>query len=198
MADKLSRDFYRQDTLQVAQALIGMHLVHEENGVRRAGRIVETEAYQGPEDQAAHSARGRTPRNAIMFGPPGHAYVYLIYGMWNCVNVVTREADVPHAVLIRALEPILNLDQSTHGPGLLCRALNIDRRLNGVDLLGNQLWIEDHHAAADIVSTARIGIDYAGEWALRPWRFVDRHSTFVSSLSAAQRKRLSAPKAGSE
>lgn len=193
MPDKLSRDFYLQDTLVVAQALLGMHLVHEVNGVRRIGRIVETEAYQGPEDLAAHSARGLTARNAAMFGEPGHAYVYLIYGMWNCVNVVTREAGVPHAVLIRALEPVVHLTAPTHGPGLLCRAMDIDRHLNGVDLLGNQLWIEaGKRAQLEIISSPRIGVNYAGDWAQRPWRFHDGRSPYVSSLSNGQRKRLRA------
>ncbi len=198
MPDKLNRDFYLQDTLVVAQALLGKHLVHEIDGVRRIGRIVETEAYQGPEDLAAHSARGRTARNAAMFGAPGHAYVYLIYGMWHCVNVVTREAGVPHAVLIRALEPIDNLDASTHGPGLLCRAMGIDRRLNGADLLGDQLWIEPGaRKESEIVSSPRIGVHYAGHWAQRPWRFHDGRSAYVSTLTAGQRKRLRAPQLGS-
>lgn len=199
MPDKSSRDFYRQDTLIVAQALIGMHLVHEVEGVRRTGRIVETEAYQGPEDLAAHSARGLTARNAAMFGAPGHAYVYLIYGIWHCVNVVTRETGVPHAVLIRALEPVAHLDAPTHGPGLLCRAMDIDRRLNGVDLLGEQLWIETGtHRPLEIISSPRIGVNYAGEWAQRPWRFHDGHSAYVSSLSSGQRKRLHAPELNSD
>ncbi len=108
----------------------------------RAGRIVETEAYLGPRDLAAHSARGRTPRTEVMFGPPGHAYVYFIYGFWHCLNVVTGAPGVPHAVLLRALEPLGGLDERTWGPGLLCRALHIDRRLNGADLRGNVLWLE--------------------------------------------------------
>lgn len=194
---KLPREFYAQDTLIVARALIGMHLAHHANGMTRIGRIVETEAYQGPEDQAAHSARGRTPRNAAMFGPPGHAYVYLIYGIWHCVNVVTREAEVPHAVLIRAVEPIKQLIEPTHGPGLLCRAFGIDRRLNGVDLLGDQMWIEAPITnTANIISSTRIGVAYAGDWALRPWRFYDPQSAYVSTLTKAQRQRLRAPKMG--
>ena len=128
---RLPRSFYARSTLVVARELIGMHLVRQRAGQRQVGRIVETEAYQGPQDLAAHSARGRTARNEVMFGPPGHAYVYLIYGMWNCVNVVTNLTGIPHAVLIRALEPVAGIDQSTHGPGLLCRALHIDRSLSG-------------------------------------------------------------------
>jgi DNA-3-methyladenine glycosylase len=196
MAARLSRDFYAQDTLEVARALIGMRLVHCIDGETRSGRIVETEAYQGPEDLAAHSARGLTARNAIMFGAPGHAYVYLIYGMWHCMNVVTREAGVPHAVLIRAVEPIENLNLSTHGPGLLCRAFGIDRNLNGADLLGKHLWIENDESPTrpELVCTPRIGVDYAGEWAQRLWRFHDAKSVHVSGLSKAQRRRLAGSK----
>jgi DNA-3-methyladenine glycosylase len=196
MTTKLARDFYDQDTLTVAQALIGMHLVHRIDGGTRVGRIVETEAYQGPEDLAAHSARGLTPRNAVMFGEAGHAYVYLIYGKWHCMNVVTRAAGVPHAVLIRGIEPIAELSEKTHGPGLLCRAMGIDRAQNGVDLLSNTLWIEAPAESLQprIVSAKRIGIDYAAEWAERPWRFYDADSAHVSTLSAAQRRRLLAPK----
>ena len=123
----LARDFYVRRTLTVARELIGMNLVRKYRGKRLVGRIVETEAYQGPQDLAAHSARGRTERNSVMFGPPGHAYVYLIYGMWDCVNVVTREQGVPHAVLIRAVEPATDIDAKTWGPGLLCKAMHIDR-----------------------------------------------------------------------
>jgi len=198
MPRKLIRDFYTQDTLAVAQALIGMHLVHRVDQQIRIGRIVETEAYQGPEDLAAHSARGLTPRNAVMFGEPGHAYVYLIYGMWHCMNVVTRPAGLPHAVLIRGIEPIAEMTEKSHGPGLLCRALGIDRTQNGVDLLGNILWIEasTETQRPRIVSAKRIGIDYAAEWAERPWRFFDADSAHVSTLSSAQRHRLLAPKSG--
>ncbi len=134
--------FYARRTLVVARDLLGMYLVHDDDGTRRVGRIVEVEAYQGPQDLAAHSARGRTARNEVMFGPPGHAYVYFIYGFWYCVNVVVREEGVPHAVLIRALEPVEGLTDKTWGPGLLCRAMNIDRGLNGTDLLGTKLWLE--------------------------------------------------------
>jgi DNA-3-methyladenine glycosylase len=196
MTRKPPRDFYAQDTLTVAQALIGMHLLHRVNDSTRVGRIVETEAYQGPEDLAAHSARGLTPRNAAMYGEPGHAYVYLIYGMWHCMNVVTRPAGVPHAVLIRGVEPIANLPEKTHGPGLLCRAFDISRRQNGLDLRGDDLWIEAQANArpSRIVSAKRIGVDYAAEWAELPWRFYDANSAYVSTLSGAQRRRMLAPK----
>jgi DNA-3-methyladenine glycosylase len=194
----LPRQFYARSTLVVARQLIGMHLVHEDGATRRVGRIVETEAYQGPVDLAAHSSRGRTPRNDVMFGAPGHAYVYFIYGFWNCVNVVTREEGVPHAVLLRALEPIEGLTDKTWGPGLLCRAMNIDRALNGADLLGTKLWLERPINAkrVRIARATRIGVDYAGDWAQRPWRFFDHDSPYVSTVSTAVRakalKRLAA------
>ena len=149
-----------------------MHLVHDDGGVMRRGRIVETEAYQGPRDLAAHSARGRTARTEIMYGPPGHAYVYFIYGFWNCLNVVTSPVGTPHAVLLRALEPVSGMSARSFGPGLLCRALNIDRRLNGADLLGKVLWIERAPARAApprIARATRIGVEYAGAWAARRW-----------------------------
>ncbi len=189
--EPLPREFYDRDTLIVARALLGQHLVHNYRGQRLVGRIVETEAYQGPEDQAAHSARGQTPCNAVMFGPPGHAYVYLIYGMWHCVNVVTRAINVPHAVLIRGIEPLAGIEHATHGPGLLCRALHIDRTLNGTDLLGPTLRIEAGAVPPPhlITTASRIGVDYAGEWAQRPWRFFLSDSPFVSTLSPAQRRR---------
>ena len=192
-AAKLPREFYARSTLVVARQLIGMHLVHDDAGTRRVGRIVETEAYLGPKDLAAHSARGRTPRNSIMFGPAGYAYVYFIYGFWNCVNVVTREVDVPQAVLLRALEPVENLPDKSWGPGLLCRAMNIDRALNGADLCGSRLWIErppDLRRRVRVTRATRIGVDYSGKWAQRLWRFYDRDSPFVSTVSAAARTRF--------
>ena len=187
----LPRAFYLRDTLTVARDLIGLHLVRRYRGRQLVGRIVETEAYQGPRDLAAHSARGKTERNAVMFGPPGHAYVYLIYGMWNCVNVVTREQGVPHAVLIRAVEPIDGIDDSTWGPGLLCRAMHIDRELNGTDLCGHTLCITApaERKRGKIVRAPRIGVDYAGDWAHKPWRFFEQSSPYVSTLSAAQRRK---------
>lgn len=191
-SSKLPREFFARRTLIVARELIGMHLVHMDSGVRRVGRIVETEAYLGPKDLAARSARGKTPRNAVMFGPPGHAYVYLIYGIWHCVNVVTREEGVPQAVLLRALEPVEGLDGATWGPGLLCRAMHIDRTLHGADLEGNELWIErpcEPERRLRIARATRIGVDYSGAWAQRFWRFFAADSPYVSTVSNAARTR---------
>lgn len=190
---KLPRSFYARKTLTVARELIGLHLVHQVAGLRQVGRIVETEAYQGPADLAAHSARGRTARTEVMFGPPGHAYVYLIYGFWHCLNVVTAADGVPHAVLIRALEPVEGIADTTHGPGLLCRALRIDRSLTGKDLTSQTLWIErptaNQYRKPRIVRSTRIGVDYAGDWARKPWRFFDGDSPYVSTVTAAARRR---------
>jgi DNA-3-methyladenine glycosylase len=192
-AHRLPRSFYARETLTVARELLGMHLVHVHDSHRRVGRIVETEAYKGPRDLAAHSSRGRTPRTETMFGPPGHAYVYLIYGFWNCMNVVTAADGVPHAVLLRAVEPVEGLEDKTHGPGLLCRAMHIDRGHNGADLLGDSLWIEKPPATRylkpRIARGVRVGVDYAGEWAKKPWRFFDRDSPYVSTVSEAVRRK---------
>jgi DNA-3-methyladenine glycosylase len=197
---KLPLAFYARETLLVARELLGMHLVHAGPGGTCIGRIVETEAYQGPHDLAAHSSRGRTRRTEVMFGAPGHAYVYFIYGFWHCLNVVTAAVGVPHAVLIRGLEPIAGIDRTTHGPGLLCRAMGIDRALNGASLLGDTLWIEKpaRYRPPRVARSARIGVDYAGDWALKPWRFFDRDAPYVSTVSAAQRnKQLTGAKLGS-
>jgi DNA-3-methyladenine glycosylase len=188
---KLPRDFYARSTLVVARELLGMHLVHDDAGEKRVGRIVETEAYLGPHDLAAHSSKGRTARTDVMFGPPGHAYVYFIYGFWNCLNVVTRAEGTPHAVLLRALEPISGLTDKTWGPGLLCRAMNIDRGLNRADLTADRLWIETppKRRPVRVSRSPRIGVDYAGDWAQRPWRYFDRDSAYVSTAPASQRRR---------
>ncbi len=166
-----------------------MHLLHDDGRRVRAGRIVETEAYLGPHDLAAHSSRGRTARTEVMFGPPGHAYVYFIYGVWHCLNVVTGAPGVPHAVLLRALEPLHGIAGGTWGPGLLCRAMHIDRRLNGVDLRGDVLWLErpKRSRPPPIGRGRRIGVDYAGAWAGRRWRFFDRASAYVSTAPARGR-----------
>ena len=179
---KITRDFYARDTLTVARELIGMHLVHANGVTRRVGRIVETEAYQGPEDLAAHSSRGRTPRTEVMFGPPGHAYVYFIYGFWYCLNLVTETQGVPHAVLLRALEPVKNVEGRTQGPALLCKAMGIDGRLHGHDMLSDAFHIDRpaREAPIRIVKRPRIGVDYAGHWARRLLRFYVHGNPFVS------------------
>ena len=180
---KLDRDFYVRDTVEVARELLGKHLVHRVAGVERVGRIVEVEAYLGPHDLAAHSARGLTPRTRVMFGPPGHAYVYLVYGMHWCMNVVTQPEGHASAVLLRALEPVRHLEgQRTQGPALLCRAMGIDKRLNGHDLLSEDFFVAapDPEPAVRIVRRPRIGVDYAGHWARRLLRFYVRGNPFVS------------------
>lgn len=154
---------------------------------------METEAYVGTKDKASHASKGRTGRTEIMFGPAGFAYVYLIYGFYHCLNAVTEQADYPAAVLIRALEPVegvalmkgrrgteefLNL---ASGPGKLCQALAIDLSLNGADLYGYHLYIEDREEPAPpIVTRPRVGVDYAGMWKHKPWRFLIRGSAFIS------------------
>lgn len=178
----LERAFYDRDTIEVARELLGKHLLLRRDGVERVGRIVETEAYLGPHDLAAHSARGRTARTEVMFGPPGHAYVYLIYGMHYCMNVVTQPAGQASAVLLRALEPVRNLDPHSRGPGLLCRAMGIDKRYNGHDLLSAEFHIEapQQQERIGIVRRPRIGVDYAGHWARRLLRFYIRGNPYVS------------------
>jgi DNA-3-methyladenine glycosylase len=178
----------------VARALLGQRLVRIIDGQRLSGRIVETEAYIGTDDRACHASRGRTPRTEVMFGAPGRAYVYLIYGMHHCLNVVTERREFPAAVLIRALEPVEGLASMrrwrqarsdrdlTSGPGKLCQALRIDRGLNGADLGGADLFIEaaPQVAEARVLSTPRIGIAYAGDSRELPWRFLIRDHPSVS------------------
>lgn len=179
--EKLSRKFYDRDARDVAGNLLGKYLVRMWQGMAQTGKIVETEAYLGPHDPAAHSARGRTGRTEVMFGPPGHAYVYLIYGIYHCLNVVTGPAGHASAVLLRALEPVAHIDDKTRGPGLLCRAMHIDRSLNACDLLGDELYIAENRGASfAVIEKPRIGVDYAGEWAQKPLRFYIANSPFVS------------------
>jgi len=183
--------------LEVARDCIGKRLVHETPEGRLVGRIVEAEAYRGPEDRAAHSYGGRrTARTEAMFGPPGHAYVFLIYGLhWN-FNLVTTASGVPHAVLIRAVEPLEGLELMearrgiargkaalSNGPGKLCQAFDIDRRHYAADLTAGGLYLADGSRGA-VERSVRIGIDYAGEWAEKPWRFFERGSRWVSKLPA--------------
>jgi DNA-3-methyladenine glycosylase len=178
----LTRAFYDRDTVTVAGELLGKHLVRVSDGVERIGRIVEVEAYLGPQDKAAHSARGLTARTRVMFGPPGHAYVYMIYGMYFCMNVVTEREGHASAVLLRAVEPVKNVEGPTRGPGRLCRAMGIDRSLDGADLTGGELHIADAPGTGPlaVVRRPRVGVDYAGRWAKRLLRFYIRGNPFVS------------------
>jgi DNA-3-methyladenine glycosylase len=179
---RLRRAFYDRDTVEVAKELLGKHLVHVVDGVKRVGRIVEVEAYLGPHDLAAHSSRGLTNRTKVMFGPPGHAYVYMIYGMHWCMNVVTEKEGQAAAVLLRALEPVAHLEGRTQGPALLCKAMGIDGRLTGHDLVSDTLYIDDPRddRTIRIVKRPRIGVDYAGHWARRLLRFYIAGNPFVS------------------
>ena len=179
---KLPRSFYDSNTALVAQELLGKWLVHDADGLKRIGKIVEVEAYLGEHDLAAHSSKGLTERTKIMFGPPGHAYVYLIYGVHYCMNVVTEREGHASAVLLRALEPVKNLAGKTSGPGLLCRAMGINRRLNAHDLLSDDFFIAEPEVAEkfSIVKRPRIGVDYAGHWAKRLLRFYIKGNTFIS------------------
>jgi DNA-3-methyladenine glycosylase len=179
---RLPRPFYDRDTIAVARDLLGKHLVHVIGGVERVGRIVEVEAYLGPHDLAAHSSRGLTKRTRVMFGPPGFAYVYLVYGMHWCMNVVTQAEGQASAVLLRAVEPVKNIEGRTQGPALLCKAMGIDGRLNGHDLLRGGLYVADAPSAAplEVVKRPRIGVDYAGHWARRLLRFYIRGNPYVS------------------
>ncbi|MHB8419676.1 MAG: DNA-3-methyladenine glycosylase [Myxococcales bacterium] len=176
-----SREFYAQPARDVARQLLGARLVRRLGPRRRAvGRVVEVEAYLGPHDLACHARAGRTARTEVMFGPPGRAYVFLVYGMHHCLNVVTDPEGWPAAVLIRALEPLEGIRGGTSGPGRLCRALSIDRSLNGADLRGGELFLEPGTRPPRVRATARIGVDYAGRWARRRLRFLDADSPHVS------------------
>jgi DNA-3-methyladenine glycosylase len=190
---KLTRDFYEQSTVQVAQQLLGKSLVHVHTDGITAGMILETEAYVGRDDQASHAWRGPTARNAVMFGPAGYAYVYMIYGLHYCLNTVTEHEDFPAAVLIRAVQPCAGLELMrarrrkrelrllANGPGNVCQAFGIDRQLNGIDLCGDVLFIEDHGSSPTaMVATTRVGVDYAGVWKDLPWRFYIAGHTGVS------------------
>lgn len=186
----------REDTVAVARDLLGKLIVlPDENGKRVSGMIVETEAYLGGIDRAAHSYGGRrTARNEITYAVGGHVYVFFIYGLYHQLNIVTGPAEHPHVVLIRAVEPFEGIEvmrerrgamkdkNLTSGPGKLCIAMAIDRSLNGENLRGKRIWLEDYHVFTDdeIAVGKRIGIDYAGEDAEKPWRFWVKNNNFVS------------------
>jgi DNA-3-methyladenine glycosylase len=195
--EKLPREFYtRPNVITVARDLLGKLLVvPASDGTRVSGIIVEAEAYRGPEDRAAHSYGGRrTKRTETMYKIGGTAYVFFVYGMYNQFNVVTNGMEKPHAVLIRALEPSEGIElmrqrrhgqpdrNLTNGPGKLCIALGIDRRLDAADLRGNEVWIEHGESLTPrrIASGPRVGIDYAEDWVDKPWRFWIKGNEFVS------------------
>jgi DNA-3-methyladenine glycosylase len=196
---KLSCEFFtRPDTVRIAKDLLGKLLVVPTvDGTRVSGMIVETEAYLGVEDRAAHSYGGRrTARNEITYAAGGHVYVFFVYGMYYQLNFVTGPVDYPNVVLIRALEPVEGIEvmrerrggmpdkNLTSGPGKLCIALDIDRGFNGEDLLGEKMWLESYKDIPnnEITVGRRIGIDYAGEDAAKPWRFWVKGNPYVSKI----------------
>ncbi len=198
----LPRSFYARPVLAVAREAIGKILVHDTPEGRVAGRIVEAEAYRGPEDRAAHSFGGRrTARTEAMFGPPGYAYVFFVYGMHWHVNLVTTAIDEPHAVLIRAVEPLEGLAlmaerrglsegarDLTNGPGKLCEAFAIGKACYGADLCAGPLFLS-RGTNPKVARSPRIGVDYAGVWAARPWRFFERGNPWVSRAPGARGRR---------
>jgi DNA-3-methyladenine glycosylase len=207
----LPRGFYARPVLVVARDCIGKRLVHDSPEGRLVGRIVEAEAYRGPHDRAAHSYGGRrTPRTEVMFGEAGHAYVFFVYGMHWHLNLVTGEVGEPHAVLVRAVEPLEGIERMasrrgfdgsytnrrgeldvglSNGPGKLCQAFGIDRAQSAADLTRGPLYLAEPAEVAParaprVKRSTRIGVDYAAEWALKPWRFYDAESRFVSKFRA--------------
>jgi DNA-3-methyladenine glycosylase len=193
----LQESFYQQDVITVSKGLLGKILVHQSREGTTTGRIVETEAYRGPEDQAAHSSGGhRTDRNEVMFGPKGRAYIYFIYGLYYCFNVTAGNAPgKPEAVLIRALEPLVGeeimskrrgnqakIANLTNGPSKMCMAMGISKTQNKTDLTAPPLCIKEAPLVSqeEIMETTRIGVDYSGEWKNKPWRFYIRDNRFVS------------------
>lgn len=192
---KLGRGFYERSTLAVAKELLGKYLVHAADEGEAIGKIVEVEAYIGPHDAAAHTYGSlRSSRTEVAFGPGGHAYVFLIYGMHHCFNIVTNIIEKPEVVLVRALEPVDglslmkkrrstdNINNLCNGPGKLCKAMDITRGDSGADLCGDRLYLLDNEniPESDIVTTPRINIDYAGEAKDYPWRYIIRGNKFVS------------------
>lgn len=201
---KLNRNFYLRDPLVVARELLGKQLIHETQDCRIVGKIVETEAYTGPEDKACHAyGRKRTARNEVMYRVGGTAYIYLIYGMYYCFNIVTEPEDMPSAVLVRAIEPIEGAEHMArlrygtdisslsqkqklnlcNGPGKLCIAMDIGKLENGTDLCGSSLYINDaKNNPFSITASPRINIDYAEEYKDKPWRFYIEGNKYISAI----------------
>ncbi|HVA80516.1 MAG TPA: DNA-3-methyladenine glycosylase [Candidatus Binataceae bacterium] len=191
---RLPREFYEQPVLTVARECIGKILVHRTRDGEAAGRIVEAEAYRGPLDLASHSSKGLTRRTAAMFGPPGHAYVYLLYGVSWAMNLVVGASGVPHAVLIRALEPTGGIElmarrrrrppdsrELTNGPGKLAHALGITAAQYGCDLCGDVLFLEPADRPRGVIGRSpRINVESSGAWAAKPWRFYEKGNRYVS------------------
>jgi DNA-3-methyladenine glycosylase len=182
MLQKLPRSFYERDTILVAKELLGKYLIHHYEGKDYIGKIVEVEAYLGQHDLAAHSSKGITPRTKIMFGPAGFAYIYLIYGMYYCMNIVTEAEGIGSAILIRALEPIKNIETNTKGPGLLSKAMHIDKRLNQQDLTSDIFYLAqgEQTPPLTLVEKPRVGVHYAKEWAEKLLRFYIKDNAFIS------------------
>lgn len=178
---KLDHPFYDRPAIEVAADLIGKIVVRRVRRKEFLARIVETEAYVGAHDLACHASKGRTSRTEVMFGPAGRAYVYLIYGMYDMFNIVAGAIDDPQAVLIRAAEPLNGWSADLSGPGKFTRGLKMTRADNGVDLTGNRLYLIDDQYRPRIVTTPRIGIDYAGDWKHEHLRFLDPDSRAVSN-----------------
>ncbi|UCD18396.1 MAG: DNA-3-methyladenine glycosylase [Candidatus Zixiibacteriota bacterium] len=195
---KLDRSFYCRPTLKVARELIGKFLIYDTGRGRLAARLVEAEAYIGEDDPACHAAVGRTGRNAVMYGPGGFSYIYFIYGMYYCLNVVTESQGFPAAVLIRAAEPIEGIEVMrsryenpgrnllTNGPGKLCKAFGLSRGQNGIDLTGQKLYFEDRGYKPEMIELSeRVGIKKAID---RKWRFFESFSPYVSVTPGKRNK----------
>ena len=221
---RLNKKFYNNDTFKLARALLGKYLIRKTGNHILIGKIVETEAYYGPDDKASHASRGKTPRTSLMFDQAGKAYIYQIYGMYYCLNIVTEAKDFPAAILIRALEPISGIDAMgknrklkskicnlkseirnlTNGPSKLCQALKIDKKLNGINLItSNILYLAANPKekisaeggsarlgrsqasggkTSQIQNAKRIGVDYAGDYKHKPWRYYLKNNPFVSKI----------------
>lgn len=172
---KRGKDFFQHNTHNVAQRLVGAFLVRKKGRHIIKGMITETESYHGPNDLASHASRGRTQRTEIMFGPAGYYYVYLIYGMYHCLNIVTGPKDFPAAVLIRAVTVDGVDNKMTNGPGKLCRFFSIDKKFNGMSVANDRLWIQERAlpiSLSRIKKTTRVGVGYAGKWKEKKWRYV--------------------------